>query len=80
MLDNSLILFGSSLRDGSSHNPHNLPVVLAGRCNGRVATGQHLTYEQDTPLTNLYVSMLHALGTPVERFADSTGQLPGVLA
>jgi hypothetical protein len=79
VLDNSMILFGAGLRDGDSHNPHNLPIVVAGRGGGRLATGQHLVYEKDTPLSNLYVSMLDALGTPVERFADSTGRLPGVL-
>ena len=80
VLDNSMILFGSGLRDGNSHNPHNAPLVLAGRAGGRLATGQHLTYAPDTPIANLYVSMLDAFGAPVERFADSTGPLPGVLA
>jgi hypothetical protein len=80
VLDNSLILFGSSLRDGNSHDPHNLPLVLAGRGGGRIRTGQHLVYEQDTPLANLYVAMLDALGAPVDKFADSTGPLPGVFA
>jgi len=80
VLDNSMILFGAGIRDGNKHDPHNLPVVVAGKAGGRLATGQHLTYEKDTPLANLYVSMLDAFGTPVERFADSTGGLPGVLA
>jgi hypothetical protein len=80
VLDNSMILFGSGLRDGNSHNPHNLPIVLGGRGGGRIASGQHLTYSEDSPLSNLYVSMLDAFGTPVERFADSTGRLAGVLA
>lgn len=80
VLDNSMIMFGSGLRDGNSHNPHNLPIVLAGRAGGRLATGQHLSYPKDTPLANLYTSMLDAFGTPVERFADSTGRLSGVFA
>jgi hypothetical protein len=80
VLDNSMVLFGSALSDGNSHNPHKLPLVLAGRAGGRVASGQHLVYAEDTPAANLYVSMLNAFGTPVERFADSTGPLPGVLA
>jgi len=80
VLDNCLILFGAGLRDGNSHSPHNLPLVLAGRGGGRIASGQHLVYERDSPLSNLYVSMLDAFGTPVERFADSTGPLAGVLA
>jgi hypothetical protein len=80
VLDNSMILFGAGLRDGDSHNPHNLPIVLGGRGGGRLATGQHLVYDKDSPLSNLYVAMLDAFGTPVERFADSTGPLRGVLA
>ncbi|MBC7924030.1 MAG: DUF1552 domain-containing protein [Bryobacteraceae bacterium] len=80
VLDNSMVLFGSALSDGNSHNPHKLPLVLGGRGGGRIASGQHLTYSEDTPLANLYVSMLDAFGTPVERFADSTGPLPGILA
>jgi hypothetical protein len=80
VLDNSMILFGSALSDGNSHNPHRLPLVLGGRGGGRIASGQHLVYSEDSPAANLYVSMLDAFGTPVERFADSTGKLPGLLA
>jgi hypothetical protein len=79
VLDNCMILFGAGLRDGNSHSPHNLPIVLAGRGGGRIATGQHLVYAKDSPLANLYVSLLDAFGTPVERFADSTESLRGVL-
>lgn len=79
VLENSMVLFGSGIRDGDRHDPHNLPVLLAGRAGGRLDTGQHLTYEKDTPLANLYVSMLDAFGTPVQRFADSTASLRGVL-
>lgn len=80
VLDNSMVMFGSGLRDGNAHSPHNLPILLGGRGGGRIATGQHLLYGEDTPLANLFVSMLDAFGTPVERFADSTGPLCGVLA
>jgi hypothetical protein len=80
LLDNTMVLFGSDLRDGNRHDPKNLPLVVAGRAGGRLATGQHLRYAGDTPLSDLYVSMLQAFGSPVERFADSTGPLRGVLA
>ena len=80
VLDNSMILFGSALSDGDSHNPHKLPIVLGGRGGGRIDAGQFRMYGDDTPLANLYVSMLDAFGAPVERFADSTGPLAGVLA
>jgi hypothetical protein len=80
VLDNSAIIFGSALSDGNSHNPHKLPIVVAGKAGGKLNTGQSLVYAEDTPLANLWTSVLSAVGTPVERFADSTGLLPGVLA
>jgi hypothetical protein len=80
VLDHSMILFGAGLRDGNKHDPHNLPIVVAGHAGGRITTGQHLVYADDTPLANLWMSMLEAFGTPVERFADSTGRLSELLA
>jgi hypothetical protein len=79
VLDNSAIIFASALSDGNSHNPHRLPVVVGGNAGGRLAVGQNLVFTEDTPLANLWVSMLSAFGTPVDRFADSTGPLPGIL-
>jgi hypothetical protein len=79
VLDNSMVLFASALADGNKHDPHKLPILLGGRGGGRIDTGQHLVYAEDAPLANLYVSMLDAFGTPVERFADSTGPLQGLL-
>ena len=80
LLDNSMILFGSGMRDGNIHTSHNLPIIVGGRGGGRIATGQHLVYSEDSPLSNLFVSVLDAFGTPVERFADSTGPARGVLS
>ncbi len=79
VLDNSMVVIGSGIRDGDQHSPHNAPVVLAGRAGGRIATGQHLVYSEDSPMANLWMSMLDAFGAPVERFADSTGPLRGLL-
>lgn len=78
LLDNSMILFGSALRDGNSHNPHNLPMLLGGRAGGAIAPGRHLNYAKDTPACNLYLAMLDKVGAPVPRVADSTGPLPGL--
>lgn len=80
VLENSMILYGSGLRDGNSHNPHNLPIVLAGKAGGRIDSGQHLEFGRDTPLSNLYAAMLYAFGTEHKQFADSTEMLPKVLA
>jgi hypothetical protein len=79
VLDNSMVLFASALSDGDRHDPHKLPLVLGGRAGGRINSGQHLVYTEDSPLANLYVSMLDGFGAPVERFADSTGPLAGLV-
>ncbi|HVY68321.1 MAG TPA: DUF1552 domain-containing protein, partial [Verrucomicrobiae bacterium] len=78
LLDNSMILLGAGMRDGNSHNPHNLPLVLAGRAGGTLATGRHLIYPRNSPLSSLYVGMLNRMGTPVQKFADGFGELPGL--
>jgi hypothetical protein len=78
VLDNSMLLFGAGMRDGNSHNPHNLPIVLAGRGGGALATGRHLAYGTNQPLANLYRSMMAAMGAPADHFADSTGELAGL--
>jgi hypothetical protein len=66
------------MRDGNAHDPHNLPLLLAGCGGGTIRSGRHLVYEKNTPLCNLYCSMLNRMGTPVDRFSDSTGELTGL--
>nr|PZN58248.1 MAG: hypothetical protein DIU61_00645 [Bacteroidota bacterium] len=79
LLDNSMITFVSGLRDGNRHSPRNVPLVVAGKAGGKLKTGQHIIYEKNTPLANLYLSMLHAQNIEVESFGDSTGTLNGIL-
>jgi hypothetical protein len=78
LLDNSLVMFGSGMRDGNAHSPYNLPIVLAGRGGGKLATGRHLKYEPKTPLCGLYRTMLNCVGAPVNALGDSTGELAGL--
>lgn len=80
LLDNSMILFSSDLRDGNRHSPRNLPIVLAGKGGGEIKTGQNLIFEKETPLANLYLTMLHALNIEQERFGDSTKVLSEIRA
>ena len=79
LLDNAMILCGSSLSDGDRHDPNNLPILLGGKGGWRVRSGQHLASPRNTPLCNLYVSMLDCMGVPVSRFGDSTEPLRGLL-
>jgi hypothetical protein len=78
LLDNCLLVYGSGISDGDRHNHENLPILLAGKGGGSLKTGRHLRYARETPLTNLYVSLLDRVDVPVERFGDSKGRLPGL--
>ncbi|HRI87945.1 MAG TPA: DUF1552 domain-containing protein [Candidatus Hydrogenedentes bacterium] len=79
LLDNSMVLFGSSISDGNRHDPNNLPIIVAGGGGGALRTGQHVANPKGTPLCNLYVSMLNAMGVPAESFGDSTGPLKDIV-
>ena len=76
LLDQCMIVYGSGISDGNRHNNENLPVLLAGRGGGTIESGRHLVYEVETPMTNLFLSMLDRVGVPIERLGDSTGRLP----
>lgn len=75
VLDNTVLMFAGALRDGNRHEPFDLPIALVGGWGGRVQTGRHLPCPPDTRLCNLYVSLLDALGCPVDSFGDSDGAL-----
>ena len=75
LLDNSLLLFGSSISDGNRHNNENLPLLTAGHAGGRLVNGRHIRYPEETPMANLLVSMLNAAGVEDPFFGDSTGPL-----
>ena len=76
--DPTLLFANAGMSDGNAHSPHNVPLILGGQAGGTVATGRNLTYDKDTPLANLWQSMLRRAGAPVDRFADATGELKGL--
>lgn len=75
LLDNSMIMYGCAFGDGNAHDPLDLPILIAGRAGGTIKTGRHVRYEAETPITNLYLSMLERAGAPTEQLGDSTGPL-----
>jgi hypothetical protein len=78
LLDNCMVLYGSGLSDGNRHNNENLPVLLAGRGGGTIHPGRHVAYSTETPLCNLFLSMLDRMGAPAPYIGDSTGKLSGL--
>ncbi|RMG35551.1 MAG: hypothetical protein D6725_12305, partial [Planctomycetota bacterium] len=75
LLDQCMICYGSGLSDGNRHRHDDLPVVVAGRGGGTIRTGRHLAFEHETPMANLFVSLLQRMSVPVTSFGDSTGPL-----
>jgi hypothetical protein len=75
LLDHMMIVYGSSLSDGNRHTHHDLPILVAGGANGKLQMGRHVRYPKETPLTNLYLSLLDHAGVRPEVIGDSTGRL-----
>lgn len=71
LLDNTAVLFGSNLGNASSHNCTNLPIVVAG---GGYRHGSHVVRDQtnNTPLSNLFVSLAQRMGVETDNFGSST--------
>lgn len=77
LLDNCMILYGGAISDGNRHNHDDLPVILAGRGGGTIQAGRHVRYPRNTPMANLFLSLLDRAGAGdgIERFGDSSGRL-----
>jgi hypothetical protein len=75
LLDHVMIVYGSGTGDGNAHSHHDLPTLLIGGGAGKIKGGRHIKYPKETPLTNLFISLLDKADIPVEKFGDSTGRL-----
>jgi hypothetical protein len=75
LLDNSMIVYGSAIADGNRHSHHDLPILLAGKGGNTIASGRHIVYPTETPLNNLFLSLLDRMDSKVETLGDSTGRL-----
>jgi hypothetical protein len=75
LLDHCMIAYGSGNSDGNAHNHDDLPILVAGRGCGTVKTGRHIRYAKETPLANLWVSLLDRMDMNVSTLGDSTGRL-----
>lgn len=78
LLDHSLYLYGSGMGDPNVHDHQNLPILVAGGAAGNMRGGRHVRFEKSTPLANLHLTLLNKAGIKLDRFADSSGQLPGL--
>ena len=74
LLDNTLLMYGSPMGDSNLHNHKRVPFFMAGRAGGALPGGLHLKAPNGTPLANVMLSVLQAMGLEdLERFGDSEG-------
>ena len=75
LLDQSLLVYGAGISDSNTHFHDNLPVALVGGRAAGLRGGRHVRYPDETPVTNLWMTLLDRLGVPAERLGDSTGRV-----
>lgn len=75
LLDHCMVLYGSGISDGNRHRHDDLPLILAGRGGHTLRVGQHLQLPRETPLNNLYLSLLDRMGAGIDSMGDSSGRL-----
>ena len=75
LLDHSLFLYGAGLSNPNLHAHYDLPLAVVGGGAGTLKGGRHLVFRNETPMTNLLLSLLDKAGVPAEKLGDSTGRL-----
>ncbi len=78
LLDHCMIAYGSGNSDGDRHNHDDLPLLLAGGGGGTIKTGRHVRVQKETPITNLWQSLLERMDVRLPFVGDSTGALSGL--
>jgi hypothetical protein len=79
LLDNSIVMFGSSMKDGNLHVSKDLPLVMFGKGGGKLQTGRHVRCQKGTPLGSLNLTMLKKFGVESEKFGNSKGAISELL-
>jgi Protein of unknown function (DUF1552) len=75
LLDKTLILYGSPMAVGNTHNHRNCPLILLGRGGGAVDGGMHIKAADGTPMANVMFTLLKRLGLDdLQSFGDSSGE------
>ena len=70
LLDHSTLVFGSNMSNSNAHNHQPLPSALIGGANGKVKGGQHLKYPDNTPLSNLLLTIVRRAGIETGKVGD----------
>ena len=77
LLDKSAVIWGSAMGDPNLHNHRRCPLLLMGHANGALEGNLHLRAPDGTPMANVFVSLMQAIGhDDFAQFGDSTGDFP----
>ena len=74
LLDHSMFLYGAGLSNPNLHAHYDLPLAVIGGPVRREG-GRHIVFRDETPMTNLLLTLLDRVGVHKESLGDSTGRL-----
>jgi hypothetical protein len=79
LLDNCMIVYGAGLSDGNRHTHEDLPTLIVGSGGGKyIKGGRRIVYRRETPMSNLFLTMMDRMGVHADHFGDATGRLDGL--
>jgi len=78
LLDNCMLVYGAGLSDPNAHLHEDLPTIIVGKGGNYFKTGRRVIARRETPMCNLFLTMMDRMGVPVDNFGDSTGKLEGL--
>ena len=78
ILENSMIVYGAGLADGNRHSHEDLPTLIAGRGGKFFKPGRRILYRKETPMSNLFLTMMDRMDVKADHFGDASGRLPGL--
>ena len=75
LLDRTMLVYGTGISDSNAHLHDDLPIALVGGGAAGIKGGRHIRYPKETPLTNLWMTVLDKMGVHVDKLGDSTGSI-----
>ena len=78
LLDNCMLIYGAGLSDPNAHLHEDLPTIMVGKGGNYFKTGRRVMARRETPMCNLFLTMMDRMGVPVDDFGDSNGRLAGM--
>ena len=79
LLDNTMLLYGSSLGDGHSHGEENLPILIAGGGGDTLRPGRYLKYRKNYSLSHYHLATMQRMGLMTEKFAEADSPMSGLM-